>query len=148
MMEVVVGSDFPRSTKGLVILAEGICSVVGGIVNTYSNGSPLAQGLLTVAFWVIASVSLTLTLMYVCNTQTAVEQRKHIFHKFETIYIGVALIFVTITCIITFFGFGVSAIFAYAVWVVLAFDAYRRFRQYRMNSPADVTAETPVPQSF
>ncbi|TRY79572.1 hypothetical protein TCAL_14810 [Tigriopus californicus] len=121
MMEVVVGSDFPRSTKGLVILAEGICSVVGGIVNTYSNGSPLAQGLLTVAFWVIASVSLTLTLMYVCNTQTAVEQRKHIFHKF---------------------------IFAYAVWVVLAFDAYRRFRQYRMNSPADVTAETPVPQSF
>lgn len=147
-MEVVVGLDFPRSIKGMVFLAEGICSIVGGIVNTYSNGSALAQGLLHVAFWVTASVSLTLTLMYVCNTQTVIEQRKSLFYKFETIFTGVALIFFTITCIITFFGFGVSAIFAYAIWGVLAFDAFRRFRQYRMNSPANITAETPVPQSF
>jgi len=126
-------SGYLRTPSGIISGAIVVLAFLGGIVNIFSWGF---TGFLGFAFWSTFFVSGSLLLMRVFQVYDGINTRFPVFWKIELGYIVIWIALYIVALILSFVGFGASAVFGWFILGLLCADAFMRYRFYRSSSGA------------
>ena len=120
------------NTCGQIFAVEAIFGLLGGIINIFSIGR--ATGLLAFTFWTTLFISGNIVLLTICNVYEKIHAKLgNLLVQLEQCYIGLWIIFYGIATILTFIGWGLSALVAYIELMLFIVNAYFHYKSPRFS---------------
>ena len=134
--------NYIRSNRGMIITAEAVLGIVGGIIAAATFTS-----FMSFVFWSTVAISGALLLLNVLNVYQAVQVKFSHFPKVEFGYVVVWALFYIINTFISFAYWNISYIIGYVELALFLLDGFLHFRVYKSGSgnvpPADTDCTVP-----